>query len=88
MNNEIVAKFKLWFGKEQLSEIIDITKFDYEIIDNMVYVYKLISPETIKTLEINECCKDCLVHIANNCMGYRKVHGIVKSMICEVKAQC
>lgn len=40
--NELIAKFALWFGRKELSEIINIEKFDYEVIDNMVYIYKLV----------------------------------------------
>ena len=43
--NELIAKFALWFGRKELSEIINIEKFDYEVIDNMVYVYKLVKLE-------------------------------------------
>ena len=43
--NELIVKFKLCFGREQLNEIINIEKFDYEVIDNMVYVYKLVKLE-------------------------------------------
>ena len=32
--NELIAKFDLWFGRKELSEIINIEKFDYEVIDN------------------------------------------------------